>query len=203
MVNKFCCKCHQTKPLTEFHKNSRARDGYKARCKLCNIAESIAWQQKNRERYLARYSAWASRNRDKTRAASKRWNQRNRGVAHQRRIVALGKEKLNEISRKWAAANRDKVRRWKAAWKKNNPAAVAALSSKRRAAILNAVPLWADAQAIAAIYQRCGTMPGHHVDHIVPIISKRVCGLHCEANLQIIPAIENYSKNNRHWPDMP
>jgi hypothetical protein len=43
----------------------------------------------------------------------------------------------------------------------------------------------------------------HEVDHIVPLLSGLVCGLHCEANLQVITAFENQSKNNRFWPDMP
>jgi Uri superfamily endonuclease len=42
-----------------------------------------------------------------------------------------------------------------------------------------------------------------HVDHIVPLFSSLVCGLHCEANMQVIPAEENISKSNRVWPDMP
>lgn len=33
-------------------------------------------------------------------------------------------------------------------------------------------------------------------------VSKKVCGLHCEANLRALPAVDNISKGNRHWPDM-
>ena len=41
------------------------------------------------------------------------------------------------------------------------------------------------------------------VDHIVPIKSKIVCGLHTEQNLRIVPRRVNRSKNNRYWPQMP
>ena len=42
----------------------------------------------------------------------------------------------------------------------------------------------------------------YEVDHEVPINSDLVCGLNCEANLQIILGQENQRKGNRWWPDM-
>jgi hypothetical protein len=81
-------------------------------------------------------------------------------------------------------------------------------SASRRAAKLQATPKWASESLILAMYEECQlkseeTGIVHHVDHIVPLISDIVCGLHSEDNLQILPALDNLSKGNRHWPDMP
>lgn len=81
-------------------------------------------------------------------------------------------------------------------------------NANRRAAKLQATPKWASESLILAMYEECQlkseeTGIVHHVDHIVPLISDIVCGLHSEDNLQILPALDNLSKGNRHWPDMP
>ena len=68
-------------------------------------------------------------------------------------------------------------------------------------------PKWVDPKKVRSIYARCRSMrkQGHRVivDHIVPIKSKVVCGLHCEQNLQIISEPENIVKSNKWWPDCP
>lgn len=35
-----------------------------------------------------------------------------------------------------------------------------------------------------------------HVDHIIPLCNSQVCGLHYWKNLRLIPATENWRKNN-------
>lgn len=78
-------------------------------------------------------------------------------------------------------------------------------NNRRRADLLRATPRWADEDAIYRFYsdateQTTATGIRHEVDHIVPLHSRKVCGLHTEANLRVIPKRENASKGNRWWP---
>ena len=80
--------------------------------------------------------------------------------------------------------------------------------ARRRAAKLQAIPKWADLELIKVFYQLCRqrtelTGLPHHVDHIIPLQSELVCGLHIINNLQILTATENCQKSNVFWPDMP
>ena len=73
--------------------------------------------------------------------------------------------------------------------------------NKKRAVKLRAMPKWANQEKMKEIYKNRPI--GYDVDHIVPLQSKLVCGLHWEGNLQYLPSRENQVKKNRYWPDMP
>lgn len=108
----------------------------------------------------------------------------------------LAKQKL------WRDTHKEEVRLQKQEWLRANKAIHQFNSAKRRAMLKRATVEWADPAAILKLYEestRLTTTTGvpHHVDHIIPLQHDMVCGLHCEANLRVIPAEENWSKHNK------
>lgn len=45
MDTKKCSKCNEVKPITEFHKRSDTKSGYKSRCKTCRAVSRKNWQE--------------------------------------------------------------------------------------------------------------------------------------------------------------
>lgn len=138
---------------------------------------------------------------------------------------SLPKEKRDEIAeiarlrtRAWVETNPERASRNKRLsnandaakarkrnWKKRHPEKVAMEAVARRARKEQAKPSWNDDFAMRVTY-RTAVVLGRimkqqfHVDHIYPLQSKYMCGLHVHNNLQILPAAENMSKSNRRWP---
>lgn len=110
--------------------------------------------------------------------------------------------------RRWLDQHPDRARDSQRLRREQHPGRQAHYAAMARFERLCVVPEWANPVAIFRFYEAAATMnkymhAGLHVDHIVPINSPLVCGLHCEANLQVVPAQYNMSKGNRTWPDMP
>jgi 5-methylcytosine-specific restriction endonuclease McrA len=72
----------------------------------------------------------------------------------------------------------------------------------RKAKVLGAIPKWADRRKIKVVYAAARRL-GLQVDHIVPLRSNLVCGLHVWENLQLLSGDLNVRKGNREWPDSP
>jgi len=133
--------------------------------------------------------------------------------------------KKREYKREWHAANPEKHAEYKARTRAKDPERYLehsrkyrrtnpnwkvihlAAGNRRRASKLKATPGWANAAVMQSIYAVAGAWRqagvNATVDHIVPLQSKLVCGLHCHDNLTIVTKSENSTKKNRWWPDMP
>lgn len=96
----------------------------------------------------------------------------------------------NISTQNWRLSNKEYANNW---WK-NHPEKRRAKTAKRNAAKIQAIPKWADLDAIREIYEN--VPEGHEVDHIIPLQGRNVCGLHCENNLQYLTAEENRRKSN-------
>jgi 5-methylcytosine-specific restriction endonuclease McrA len=115
---------------------------------------------------------------------------------HHKRNKASARERSKTPERLSASAR----------YKRENPEKRNEIQARRRATKLRATPKWANGDHIAGMYELCALFRkiglDMHVDHIVPLKSKRVRGLHVEHNLQLLIGSNNTSKGNRWWPNM-
>lgn len=220
--SSLCSRCKETKSADQFRIKNNRPFSY---CRECEkeyralhyrnnadkyIENARKWRAENRDRYLENNRAYYRANFDRFSEKAKEW-------------AAKNPDKRLEISRKYRTEKLERARQNEAAyrernreicnarireWKSKNKPLLAYYSRTRHAVRRNAVPAWADLEAIKRIYEEAArrreeTGEDWHVDHIVPLKGKTVCGLHCEANLQIIPKVENLRKNATRWPDMP
>lgn len=76
--------------------------------------------------------------------------------------------------------------------------------SYRRAQILQATPKWfciIDKKILLDLNEHAQQLEKitgvtRHVDHVIPLQGKNVCGLHCRQNWQVLPGPVNNKKNN-------
>ena len=177
-MQKTCSKCHNSKPLNEFCENKTAKFGVSSSSKVCQSAYNKEYRKKNREALLQ-----ADRDR-----------------------YANNTEALKAKSASYKARNRDYYNNYNKTYYRLNKHKFFAANSKRRKTISKSTPNWLSdlqKQQIEDIYwlaQDLKAVSGevYHVDHIVPLQGKKVCGLHVPWNLQILPADLNLQKSNNY-----
>ena len=153
----------------------------------CTECQKVEWQKSNdaRAAYFTEYNkragvqekkhAWYLRNKERVVASA----------------MAQTKEQRQRYRKAWAAHSKDAVR---------------ANTRSRRKKHQEATPEWLTAEQkvqLRSFYKEAmartrATGEQYVVDHIVPLRSKVVCGLHVPWNLQVITREENLKKSNKH-----
>ena len=146
----------------------------------------------------------AAERKARKKATLKAWKKANAAAVREynKKYCAEHAEEIAASQRAYKTLNADAVNAKQAEWNRCNQFKRTAAQMKRHASKLRATPAWADLQAIEDVYKEAAYF-GMWVDHIVPLQSKLVCGLHVWENLQLLTSKENIVKGNRHWPDMP
>jgi 5-methylcytosine-specific restriction endonuclease McrA len=132
----------------------------------------------------------------------KQYNESDAGKEAKQRYYEANKEAV--IARANARPLEER-RRHKGKHKENNPEYYKSLTSVRKRRHKNATPKWVTPDQKLKIRQlyleamRLTKLTGERyvVDHIVPLISPEVCGLHVPWNLRVITQEENLRKSNK------
>jgi hypothetical protein len=217
---KKCSKCKVEKDLNLFPKNINGKDGYCVQCKQCKNE----YRKINQHKYREAQQVWNNANPDKiieyrkaqktkldfkkNKAASdKKYREKKADQlkVKKQKYYLENKQAIANKKSKHYQENKEQIKKRISKWRKENAAAVNAIIMRRYANKLNATPSWLteddhwlmkEAYELARLRTK---MFGFvwHVDHVIPLQGKKVCGLHVPLNLQVIPASVNCSKGNK------
>lgn len=186
LVCKRCATCKKIKGIAEYTKRTRSADGLNYECKMCVKKYHKKWQKENRDKVKK--------------------NQEDFYKRHGMTKSQYNKKYYNKsgYDKKYYEKNREKILKYKKELFEKNPHWH---NSKRVLARLRksgAAPKWLDKDMLMEIdsFYECAkalkTVRGiqYEVDHIIPLNSDYVCGLHVPWNLQILTKEENIEKGN-------
>lgn len=176
-------------------KNAEYRRRYYLRNKEKHLAGTLAWRSKNsgKVKEIARRCYY--KNVERTRERRREWR-KDHPQTDEQKLAARAR------ASKWQKENRERRREIALRWIKEHPAETLANCRRYQTRKKHAMPPWVDHEAIKTIYREAREMSKrdgiiYHVDHIVPLRGKNVCGLHVPWNLQILPKEENMRKGNK------
>ncbi len=181
--SKICVRCFVTKPLAEFYRNAKSKDGLKPYCKECGKSASLKWTREHVEANRLRANKWYQENQEK-------------GIKR---------------SAEWAAKNSKLVTGYKKKYAKANPEVVRAVRQRRRVRLKGGeTEKFRDTEIFERdgwICQLCqqpiekelkSPSPGSvSLDHIQPV---SLGGPHTWDNVQTAHLRCNKKKSNKH-PD--
>lgn len=187
-----CIECIIVKQKLKYEQNSEKKRAY-AKEYLKNNSEKIKEYQKiNKDR--------RSENAKKRRKLNPEKYREKDNLRYKNNVVA----KLKSV-KKYYETNREKRLNYRKNYVKIHRAECSCLNRIRQLRKINATPNWLTVEhkeTMKEIYKESKRMTEttgieHNVDHIVPLRSDLVCGLHVPWNLQILTKKENSEKSNR------
>ena len=144
------------------------------------------WYLKNRRKIINRIKRNYKKNPEKTILRVKLWCKKHPEIKRR-------------YSTEYRARHPIKRKRTVQRYQQTHKAQECAKSMKYYANKLKALPKWITKEQLKEIETIYINRPkGYEIDHIIPLQSKTVCGLHVPWNLQYLTKIENVRKGNKY-----
>jgi len=172
---KHCSICKAIKQITAFHKDKSTSSGFKTACKECSNI-------KRKQRYKDNSYDTEHRNLPEVKKQAKEYAKEYR---------FKNKEKIKQTITAWSKLNKHKRLATVLKYKYNKMKATARWDSELTELITE------EAAHLAKLREKV-TGFKWHIDHIIPLQGKNVCGLHVWNNLQVLPAKVNQQKGNKY-----
>ncbi len=191
IIYRICTKCSNTLNIAEFGKDKHQPDGLNTRCRQCVKIANYNYRTNNPTKFKQSAKNHYESNKSTVNKKAAQYGRAEHRREQKKQYYENNKDWLNEKSRNWHKVN----------WERTRGARLAR-NKERELRKRQAVPPWFEKQLVKEIYEKSAELTRetgilHHVDHIIPLRGENVCGLHCLANLQIIPWYQNLTKGNK------
>lgn len=207
-TSKICNDCKKDLPLNSFGKRSAVKSGLSGICKSCASIRSKNYRLKNIEKVSIKNKEscrkYYKENRKKVLEKQRldRKNNPNKYKNKNKENYKRNSEKIRNRRKSYYGENTEKELTRNKKYAKLNKAKCNAIKVRYYTSKLNATPNWSELEKIEVLYEKCKWLESltglkYHVDHIVPLQGKNVCGLHVWENLQILEDSLNCSKRNK------
>ena len=164
-----------------------------------NKHKAKKYYEDNKILILSKMKAYRDSNQEIIRERKKKYSKTERAKKLSRKSSKIyrsnNKDLINAKAKVYYYNNLEKTYLTKKKTRQKRRALDLAYVRMRQANKIKATPKWANLEKIKEIYLNCPS--GYHVDHIVPLKNKNVCGLHVENNLEIVTAEYNLKKSNK------